>query len=91
VDNFSIQIKIDEEKQKSYNCNTMVTIQTKIKPRTRKNLSRYAGEWVAFVKANVVAHDKSLSKTMAQIEKQGLQDKASVFLVPRKNEGPYVL
>ncbi|MBI2050769.1 MAG: hypothetical protein HYT31_03095 [Parcubacteria group bacterium] len=64
---------------------------TKTRPRTRRNLSRYTGEWVAFVQNSVVAHDKTLPKTMAQVEKKGLQDKASVFLVPRKNEGPYVL
>lgn len=65
--------------------------QIKTKPQTRRNLTRYAGEWVAFVRNSVVAHDRTLAKTMAQVEKKGLRDKVSVFLVPRKNEGPYVL
>lgn len=53
-------------------------------------LNRYAGEWVVFVNEHIVAHARVLSEAMAEVEKRGLQDKASVFRVPRKDEGPYV-
>lgn len=68
-----------------------MAIRMHLQPKTKKNLNRYAGEWVAFVNGNIVAHDKELVEVMEKVEEKRLQDKASVFLVPRKNEGPYVL
>lgn len=62
-----------------------------LQSKTKKSLNRYAGEWVAFVNGDIVAHDKELAKVMGKVEKRRLQNKASVFLVPRKDEGPYVL
>lgn len=57
----------------------------------KQNLNRYAGEWVAFVDGKIVAHDEKLKTLMGELETKELNKKASVFLVPRKNEGPYVL
>ncbi|MEK7077580.1 MAG: DUF5678 domain-containing protein [Patescibacteria group bacterium] len=57
----------------------------------KQNLNRYAGEWVAFVDGRVVGHDEKLKGLMKKIEIKGFSDKASIFLVPRKDEGPYVL
>lgn len=61
------------------------------KSKKQSDLNRYAGEWVVFVNDTIVAHDKELNQAMIHIEKESLQKKASVFLVPRKDEGPYVL
>lgn len=51
-------------------------------------LDQYAGEWVAFANGKVVAHQGTLKRLMKKVEK--LEKKPPVFLVPRKNEGPYV-
>lgn len=56
-----------------------------------RRLSRYAGEWIASVNRKIVEHDKALKELMKKLEAKGLENKASVFLVPRKDEGPYVL
>ena len=57
----------------------------------RKKLSQYAGEWLAFVDNKIIAHNDSLRELRQEIDKKGLQKRASFFLVPRKNEGPYIL
>jgi hypothetical protein len=54
-------------------------------------LHSYAGEWVAFVDEKIVAHNKNLKDLMKEVDAKGLRKKASVILVPRKDEGPYVL
>jgi len=51
-------------------------------------LDKYAGDWVAFANGKVVAHQGTLNKLMKRVQK--LKRKPSVFLVPRKKEGPYV-
>ena len=51
-------------------------------------LDKYAGHWVAFANGRVIAHQGTLKKLMKQVEK--LKNKPPVFLVPRKNEEPYV-
>lgn len=57
----------------------------------RRRLDRYAGEWVAFVNDRVVEHSRRLNALMKKVEAKGLKKRTSVFLVPRKGEGPYVL
>ena len=54
-------------------------------------LDRYAGEWLVFANDKVAAHDKSLPEAMSKASKKKLKGKPSVFLVPRKDEGPYLL
>lgn len=54
-------------------------------------LERYAGKWVALIDHSVVASDESLKGLMKKVKKMGLEEKAAAFLVPRKDEGPYVL
>lgn len=56
-----------------------------------KNLNKYAGQWVAFRGKEIVAANETLKGLMAEIDSRGLRKKVSVFLVPRKDEGPYVL
>lgn len=54
-------------------------------------LGKYAGKWVAFVDRRVVAFGETLQGLMQEMKKRGLEKEASVFLVPRKDEGPYIL
>jgi hypothetical protein len=53
-------------------------------------LHSYAGEWVAFVAEQIVAHNKDLKDLMKEVDARSLRKKASVILVPRKDKGPYV-
>jgi len=61
---------------------------TKGKPRS---LDRYEGKWVAFVGERVVGTADSLASLMRALKKQKPHVQPSVLLVPRKDEGPYVL
>jgi len=54
-------------------------------------LNRYAGQWVAFVQDKIISHNDDLRDLMRQVDEKGLRKKASVFLVPRRDEGPYIL
>lgn len=70
----------------------MTTITLSKKTTSKKiKLDRYAGKWVAFVEGKIVAYNDNLSDLMKEIDLKGLRKKTSVFLVPRKDEGPYVL
>ena len=55
------------------------------------NLDRFAGEWVALVEDRIVSHNKTLKDLMKEIKKRLPRKKPSVLLVPRKEEGPYIL
>lgn len=55
------------------------------------SLDKYSGKWVAFIGKRIVASDETLKDLMVRVKKIGLEKKVSVFLVPRKDEGPYVL
>lgn len=65
---------------------------TKIITQSKKQtkLDHLAGEWVVFVDNKILTHGKVLSEVMAKTKKRGLQDKASSFRVPRKDEGHYI-
>ncbi len=67
-----------------------ITIPKKITSR-KLRLDHYAGEWVAFVGEKIVAHNKDLKDLMKEVDAGGLRKKASVILIPRKDEGPYIL
>lgn len=70
----------------------MTTITHSKKTISKKTkLDRYAGKWVAFVKGKIVAHNETLRDLMKEIDLKGIRKQASIFLVPRKDEGPYVL
>lgn len=70
--------------------NTMDKIAIKSNKKTA-SLDKYAGKWVALVDEKVVAWGDTLEELDKKIEKLGLQKKAVYFLVPRKDEGPYIL
>ena len=54
-------------------------------------LERYAGKWVAFIEEKVVAFANSLEELEGKIKKIKPKKEPVYFLVPRKDEGPYVL
>jgi len=62
-----------------------------LKPKRETSLDKYHGKWVAFVDDKVIAADKTLEDLMLKVKKMGLEKTAAVFLVPRNDEGPYVL
>ncbi|MDP3764162.1 MAG: DUF5678 domain-containing protein [bacterium] len=64
---------------------------TKMLSKIQTNLSRYAGQWVAFVNGEVVANGETLKELMKKVKDKSPELKVSVFRVPRKDEGPYVL
>jgi len=65
-----------------------ITIHKKITLKKVK-LDAYAGKWVAFVGEEIVAYNETLKGLMEEIDVKKLRKKAAVFLVPRKDEGPY--
>lgn len=67
-----------------------ITIGRRTNPKKVK-LDSYAGKWVAFVGEKIIAYNETLKNLMEEIDAKKLRKKAAVFLVPRKDEGPYVL
>lgn len=59
--------------------------------KIREDLNRFAGQWVAFVDGKVADSADKLPKLVLKIKQKKLGDKASLMLVPRKDEGPYIL
>jgi len=57
----------------------------------REDLARYSGRWVAFAGQKVVESAPSLSVLMLKLKRRKFVGKPSVMLVPRKDEGPYIL
>ena len=55
------------------------------------NLAAYAGKWVALSRNRIVAVGTSLPEVMRKVPSRAPRLHPSVFLVPRRDEGPYVL
>jgi hypothetical protein len=55
------------------------------------DLVPYSGKWVAFIDNLPFASDKNLSILMEKIKKARPHKEPSIMLVPRKDEGPYIL
>jgi hypothetical protein len=68
--------------------NKQILLKTKKKT---VDLEQFAGEWVALINNNIVSHNKILENLMKEVKKQPLKENPSVLLVPRKDEGPYIL
>lgn len=68
----------------------MISMQI-IAQRKRRNLSKYEGRWVALLDGKVVESATGLPTLMQKIKGKKFRKRPSVFLVPRKDEGPYVL
>lgn len=56
-----------------------------------RDLTRYSGKWVAFINGKIVESADSLRSLMEKLKKKHLRKKPSIMLVPRKEEGPYIL
>lgn len=54
-------------------------------------LNRYAGKWVAFLGERVIAFAETLEELEGKVKKLKAEKKSVYFLVPRKDEGPYIL
>lgn len=54
-------------------------------------LDRHAGKWVAFLGERVIAFAETLEELEEKVKKLKAEKKAVYFLVPRKDEGPYIL
>lgn len=61
------------------------------KKKREISLGKYSGKWVAFVDDKVVAWADTLEEVADKIERMKLEKRAVYFLVPRKDEGPYIL
>lgn len=55
------------------------------------DLAAFAGKWVALSRNRVVAVGASLPDVMRKLPARAPRVRPSVFLVPRRDEGPYVL
>ena len=55
------------------------------------DLEQFAGEWVAFYENKIVGHSKALEGLMRSMRSRSFKKKPSVLLVPRREEGPYIL
>ncbi len=55
------------------------------------DLSRYSGQWVALIGTRPVAHGRTLPALLERVKAKKPREQPAVFLVPRKNEGPYIL
>ena len=55
------------------------------------DLEQFAGEWIALIENKIVGHNKALKVLMRTVKNRSLKKKPSVLLVPRKEEGPYIL
>jgi len=53
-------------------------------------LNQYTGRWVAFLGEKIVESGRTLKSLMKKVKKKKLEKKVSVFLVPKKSEGPYI-
>ena len=47
---------------------------------------KYSGQWVAFLGGRVVERGRTLGSLMKKIEKKKLEDRASIFCVPKKGQ-----
>lgn len=63
---------------------------SKVRKRTL-DLAAYAGRWVVLSDDRVLAAGVSLSDAMRKLPARKPGRTSSVFLVPRQDEGPYVL
>ena len=71
----------------------MVGTKTLLKSNKKTTpLDKYAGKWVAFdEKDKIVAWADNLEELDKKIKKLKLKQEITFFLVPRKDEGPYIL
>ncbi len=59
--------------------------------KKRINLSKLSGKWVAFIDETPILWDENLSLLMRKVKEKSLPKEPSVMLIPRKDEGLYLL
>ena len=69
----------------------MVTRRASARRKRPTNLAAYAGQWVTLAGNRVIAAGPSLPDVMEALPTGGPRHQPSLFLVPRRDEGPYVL
>ncbi|MCM8799041.1 MAG: DUF5678 domain-containing protein [Candidatus Omnitrophica bacterium] len=55
------------------------------------NLDPYSGKWVAFIGNQLIDSAEDLKFLMQKLKNRSLSKEPSIMLVPRKDEGPYIL
>lgn len=62
-----------------------------MKQITIRQLNQFSGQWVAILDGRIIAAAENLPDLMTTLKQQTFKKEPAVMLVPRKNEGPYVL
>lgn len=57
----------------------------------QKELAKYAGKWVAVLKNKLIATGDSINEVMQVVKEKGIKELPLVTMIPRKDEGPYIL
>lgn len=57
----------------------------------QKKLEPYAGKWIAVLDNKLIAAGDSVKAVMAIVKKKGIKKLPLVTMVPRKDEGTYIL
>ncbi|MEK7576831.1 MAG: DUF5678 domain-containing protein [Patescibacteria group bacterium] len=63
----------------------------KIKKIISQSITPFAGKWIALIDGQVIESATSLDMLMMKVRRTQLHKKPSIMLVPRKDEGPYIL
>jgi hypothetical protein len=66
-------------------------MKSKSKIKRINNLDKYSGNWVALIDNTIIDSAKRLKDLDNKIKKLKLKKQPVYFLVPRKDEGPYIL
>ncbi|MBI4653216.1 hypothetical protein HY750_03105 [Candidatus Kuenenbacteria bacterium] len=61
------------------------------KTKSINKLDQYAGQWVSFINEKVVTSAETLEELEKKTKKMVLKKEPVYFLVPRKDEGPFIL
>lgn len=61
------------------------------KTKRSVGLDKYAGKWVAFIDNKIIAWADTLKDLAEKIKRLKPKKRPVYFLVPRKDEGPYIL
>lgn len=57
----------------------------------QKELAKHAGKWIAVLKNELIATGDSISEVMQVVREKDIKALPLVTMVPRKDEGPYIL
>lgn len=57
----------------------------------QKELAKYAGKWIAVLKNQLLATGDSINEVMQIVKAKDIKDLPLITMVPRKDEGPYIL